>query len=1000
MRSDTVRVAVDLETTGLRPDQDAIIEIGAVKFAGPRILDTYQSFVSISGPLPFRIQRLTGIVPANLRRAPALASLLPGLRAFLGDAPLVGHSVSFDASFLRRSGVAQRNPLIDTYEMASMLLPNLPSYTLGAVADALDTPSSTHHRALADADLARAVFLALLARLDGLDTATLDDLAALPAPPDWTPGFLVRAQARERREVVSASPFAALLGSAGVDTFTARGLDPALGSMAIAQEEPPAPEPTSTNGVTPPPTTPVRLALLQEFLEDGGALLFELERKEEALIEALAEVVRWVAASGERVIVAAAEREEMTRVARDLLPRAAALAGIHPAPRVAELDERAGYLCLHRWFGVARDPLAGDFPMEVTRGLARLNVWTRETRSGLRADVSLHGGEAVAWERVRSGAEFSETMDGCPYRAEGYCFAARGEARAAEASVIVTTHAALAADLTGTNGPLPDAPRVLALDGRLLEDELRRTRTITLEPLAMLSLLDTLAAEAGGDGQRRDLSRVAGALIWPEKPGRKPNATPATTADEQAWRGAVERARVCVREFFTALRQALREGQEGQARGWRGGRDGRGEQQRDGGAVRVDSELRGSNAWARVLSAWTRLASGLEAAAEAARTAASALEAAALPPAKAAAALGARTDLLGAARRLDTLRTQGATAITRADDRSISWIRAPFPPFPDQQNHDRRTQRDTSAAPAEAREARQEENGAAETIASLEQRVDEIADAPSLISIPTRVGALLEPLWRAGRGLALLGWALSVGGDFEPSRGALALPEATRQAPLTPDYRWQTLLCLPDDAPEPNAQGAQAQLEGLIVSLALALDGDVVAIFPSHAMLRAAATGVRRALERHDILALAQGVDGSARQLWQTFEGQERTVLLGAGSFWDGAERRRRAPACVVVARTPFPAPSDPLIATRAEAWSDPQNQFMTPQAALKMRQALGGLAWSHTRRNAVVLFDRRIQTRSYGPTILSALPECEQYQGSLSALPERVARWTRGEEG
>ena len=997
MRSDTVRVAVDLETTGLRPEQDAIIEIGAVKFAGARILDTYQSFVSISGPLPYRIQRLTGIVPADLRRAPALASLLPGLRAFLGDAPLVGHSVSFDASFLRRSGVAQRNPLIDTFEMASMLLPNLPSYTLGAVAVALDTPSSTHHRALADADLARAVFLALLARLDGLDTATLDDLAALPAPPDWTPGFLVRAQARERREVVSASPFAALLESAGVDTFTARGLNPALGSMAVAVEEPPTPEPAPVAALEATPT-PARLAVLREFLEDGGALLFELERKEEALIEALAEVVRWVAASGERVIVATAEREEMTRVARDLLPRAAAHAGIHPAPRIAELDERAGYLCLHRWFGVARDPLAGEFPMEVTRGLARLNVWANETRSGQRADVALHGGEAAAWERVRSGAEFSETIDGCPYRAEGYCFAERGESRAAEASIIVTTHAALAASLTGASGPLPDAPRVIALDGRLLEDELRRARTITLEPLALLSLLDTLASEAGGDGQRHDLSRVASSLIWPEKPGRKPNATPVTTADERAWRAEIERARVCAREFFTALRQALREGQEDQARGGRG-RDGRGEQ-RDGGAVRVDSELRGSNAWVRVLSAWTRLAAGLAAAAEAARAAAGALETAALSPTTAGAARGARTDLLGAARRLDALRAQGAAVILRADDRSISWIRAPFPPFPDQQNHDRRTQRDTSAAPAEAREARQEENGAADGAAELARRIDDIADAPSLINIPTRVGALLEPLWRAGRGLALLGWTLSVGGDFEPSRGALALPETTRQAPLTPDYRWQTLLCLPDDAPEPNAQGAQAQLEGLLVSLALALDGDVVAIFPSHAMLRSAATGVRRALERHDILALAQGVDGSARQLWQTFEGQERTVLLGAGSFWDGAERRGRAPACVVVARTPFPATSDPLIATRAEAWSDPQNQFMTPQAALKMRQALGGLAWSHTRRNAVVLFDRRLQTRSYGPTILSALPECEQYLGSVSALPERVARWTRGEEG
>ncbi|HEU0026522.1 MAG TPA: exonuclease domain-containing protein [Ktedonobacterales bacterium] len=998
MRSDPVRVAVDLETTGLRPDQDAIIEIGAVKFAGPRILDIYQSFVNISGPLPFRIQRLTGIVPADLRRAPALASLLPSLRAFLGDAPLVGHSVSFDAAFLRRSGVARRNPLIDTYEMASMLLPNLPSYTLGAVAVALNAPSSTHHRALADADLARAVFLALLDRLRDLDTHALDGLAALPAPPDWTPGFLVRGQASERREAVSASPFAALLESAGTDTFTARGLDPALGSMAVALEEAPAPEPVPEVASAEATPSPARLGALREFLAEGGALLYELERKEEALIEALAEVVRWVGAGGERAIIAVADREEMTRVARDLLPRATAHAGILPAPRVAELDERAAYLCLHRWFGVARDPLAGDFPMEVTRGLARLTVWARETRAGLRADVSLHGGEEAAWERVRSGAEFSETLEDCPYRAEGYCFMARAETRAAEAGVIVTTHAALAASLAGTNMMLPDAPRVIALDARLLEDELRRAQTLALDPLVLLALLDTLAAEVGSEGQPHDLLRVAGSLLWLEKPGRKPNAPPQITAQEQAWRTAVEQARVYVRAFFAALRHALREGQEDQARGGRG-RDGRGEQ-RDGGAVRVDDELRDSHAWSRVMTTWARVAEGLEAAAETARAAARALETEL--PVGAGAARGARTDLLGAARRIDTLCAQGASLIAPGDDRAIAWIRAPYAPFPDQ-NHDRRAQRDTTTVePAEAREALLDENGApgaVEEIVPPLRLPDEMLEAPSLISIPTRVGALTEPLWRGGRGLALLGWALSVGGDFEPTRGALGLPDSARQSALTPDYHQQTLLCLPDDVPEPNAPGAQSQLEGLIVALARALDGDVVAIFPSHAMLRSSATGVRRALERHNILALAQGVDGSARQLWQTFETQERTVLLGAGSFWDGAERRARPPACVVVARTPFPAQSDPVTATRAEAWSDPQSQFITPQAALKLRQALGGLAWSHTRRNAVILFDRRLQTRGYGPTILSALPECEQYLGSLSALPDRVARWTGATE-
>jgi Rad3-related DNA helicase len=271
-----------------------------------------------------------------------------------------------------------------------------------------------------------------------------------------------------------------------------------------------------------------------------------------------------------------------------------------------------------------------------------------------------------------------------------------------------------------------------------------------------------------------------------------------------------------------------------------------------------------------------------------------------------------------------------------------------------------------------------------------------VTETPLLHAAPTQVGALLAPLWAEGRGMAALGWALSVGGDFELTRGALGLPETAHAIAATPDYSRQTLLCLPTDAPEPAAQSYHAQFETLIVSLARALEGDVIAIFPSHAALRTAAMGIRRTLERYDILVLAQGIDGSARQLWQSFYGQPRTVLLGAGTFWDGAEQRGRPPACVVVARTPFPPQSDPLVAARADVWADPQAQFMTPQAALKQRQALGGLAWSHTRRNAVVLFDRRLQTRGYGATIIGALPQCELYQAPAADLAERIADWTQ----
>ncbi|HEX6796693.1 MAG TPA: 3'-5' exonuclease, partial [Ktedonobacterales bacterium] len=73
MRSQPVRVAIDLETTGLHPEHDAIIEIGAVKFAGGQLVETFESFVACANPIPYRVRRLTGISAAQLRGAPPLA---------------------------------------------------------------------------------------------------------------------------------------------------------------------------------------------------------------------------------------------------------------------------------------------------------------------------------------------------------------------------------------------------------------------------------------------------------------------------------------------------------------------------------------------------------------------------------------------------------------------------------------------------------------------------------------------------------------------------------------------------------------------------------------------------------------------------------------------------------------------------------------------------------------------------------------------------------------
>ncbi len=1193
VRPQPVRVAIDLETTGLRPEADAIIEVGAVKFAGAQVIETFQSFVTTNTMLPYRIQRLTSITPKQLRRAPTLGMLIPRLRAFLGDAPLVGHSVQFDAAFLRRAGLAWRNPLIDTYELAAMLLPGLPSYTLASVGQAVNAPASTYHRALADAQLAREVFLALLQRLEDLDPSTIEALDHLAAPPNWTPHYLARglarAQSRDQARQETASPFGALLKtSLGQRLEASLGVDPGVLSMAVglagdaATQPPPydlrapeiaghlayspAPMPEATQAQEAARERQVSESVMVRLVE-GGVALVEVERGDDSALACLSPIVQWVSEVGadqaerRRVVICAADSEQMMKVARGLLPLAIQRADLPPdAIRIAEVDEDNAYLCLHRWFGIARDARGATLSHDLTRGLAKLVVWSKETLTGARNEITLVGAEALAWERARAGADLADTTDGCAYRRGGYCFTLRTQRAAEAASLIVTTHAALATALAGQTSLLPSIEaltRVVVLDAHLLEEGLRRNSSIAFEQQSLLDMLATLGEQQTDqalpnvnpkdtrpqEGAYVGLLPLAASLLA----GRDvPRWRP--TARERGWFETLALARTQVEALFGALRATLAEAQNENAKGQNGAGAGNkgashsgsqphfldGRRQSGQGAeprmLLLDKHTRETGAWTKACEAWQTLDMALDKVATLAREVAQQTRIASqssqenargggkrgrdkdansaqntphaahapLPPSV---ALGLTTDLLAIARQIDKTRAQGLLLFSHsAEAHGVArWLRLPYtnelPPASGTQfGHGKRerhqhehtkqpprdaatTQTNTAARPTgptdtphaptapsasperlpgESDQAAQQgvsitlstekatpasqETADESLIAEIDpadpamQEASEtvlvgaeiVADktsvemaaiqpdaqtetqsgeqtheqrpieTPVLHAAPTHVGELLRPLLGPGRALTLAGWALSVGGDFEYMRGALALPESTTGVALTPDYSHQTLLCLPKDVPEPNAPHFQQRLDEAIVALAIALGGQLVALFPSHAALRSGALGVKRALERNDILTLAQGIDGSARQLWQTFHSQPRVVLLGAGSFWDGADQREGPPACVLITRLPFPALSDPLVAARAEGWADPQTQFVTPQAALKLRQALGGLAWSHQRRNAVVLFDRRLQTRGYGPTILGVLPRCTQAQEPMAQLIERIGEWTQ----
>ena len=178
-------VALDLETTGLEAHLHEIIEVGAVKFRGAEVLDTFESFVKPRTALSREIQQLTGITAADLRKAPPFPVVAGDLLDFVSDYPLVIQNAAFDLAFLREQGLPLSNRVLDTLELAKVLLGGLPERNLPALAAHFGIDYGTHHRALRDARTAKDVFLALRERALSLDPRILNPLAGLGAGSNW-----------------------------------------------------------------------------------------------------------------------------------------------------------------------------------------------------------------------------------------------------------------------------------------------------------------------------------------------------------------------------------------------------------------------------------------------------------------------------------------------------------------------------------------------------------------------------------------------------------------------------------------------------------------------------------------------------------------------------------------------------------------------------------------------------------------------------------------------
>lgn len=158
-------VAIDLETTGLNPKTEKIIEIGAVKVINGQVTDEFSTLINPRRRLESNIVKLTGIEDSMLEKAPGIEEMMEGLVEFCQGFSLLGHHVIFDYSFLKQAavnhGLSFEKDGVDTLVLCRKLMPAEEKKNLEAACRYFHVENQKAHRALSDAYGAHELYQAM-----------------------------------------------------------------------------------------------------------------------------------------------------------------------------------------------------------------------------------------------------------------------------------------------------------------------------------------------------------------------------------------------------------------------------------------------------------------------------------------------------------------------------------------------------------------------------------------------------------------------------------------------------------------------------------------------------------------------------------------------------------------------------------------------------------------------------------------------------------------------
>ena len=265
----------------------------------------------------------------------------------------------------------------------------------------------------------------------------------------------------------------------------------------------------------------------------------------------------------------------------------------------------------------------------------------------------------------------------------------------------------------------------------------------------------------------------------------------------------------------------------------------------------------------------------------------------------------------------------------------------------------------------------------------------------SLYSAPLNPGKILnEHMYPWLDSVIFTSATLTIADTFDYFRNRLGLDIIENKTVITKnygspfDYRNQAVFGVPAFMPWPKNQVEFTDaLSNLVIELASHTHRGMLVLFTSYQQLNVVYNAVKNTLNKEGIELLGQGIDGSRSDLLKRFL-NERSVLLGTDSFWEGIDAPGEALEILVVVKLPFDVPTEPIVQARTEKLeSEGKNPFLEysiPEAAVKLRQGVGRLIRSNTDRGAVIVCDVRMINSRWGKVFRDSLPGKVEVFGSI----------------